>query len=132
MFLGELGKGTFGRVVKVRCNSESSDDDSEKALKIEKPACLWEWYIYKEIEFRLKDSKKVSNCINYYNIFVLIIYFISRQLCYFINMDKMHVFKNGSIISMEFSKYGTLLSAVLAFKKTYVSYIYINNFCVVL
>lgn len=36
-------------------------------------------------------------------------------------MDKIHMFKNGSIISMEYSNYGTLLSMILAFKETYVS-----------
>lgn len=56
-FLGELGKGSYGRVVKVR----SDDTYTEKAFKIQKPECSWEWYISKEIEHRLKDSKKVNN-----------------------------------------------------------------------
>lgn len=37
------------------------------------------------------------------------------------NMENMHVFKNGSIISMEFSTYGTILSIVLSHKTTLVS-----------
>lgn len=37
-------------------------------------------------------------------------------------MDNMHVFKNGSIISMEFSTYGTILSVVLAHKTSLVNH----------
>lgn len=31
-------------------------------------------------------------------------------------MDQMFVFKNGSLISMEFATYGTLLTVILAYK----------------
>lgn len=91
--INEIGKGSYARVVKVRPDGENA---VERALKIQKPACAWEWYISKEIKHRLKDSEKV--------------------LSYFINMDQMFVFKNGSIISMEFATHGTLLSVVLAYK----------------
>lgn len=49
-------------------------------------------------------------------------------------MDMLHLFKNGSIISMDFATYGTLLSVILAYKSVSVSCIS-NNFilqCVVL
>lgn len=36
-------------------------------------------------------------------------------------MDQMFVFKNGSIISMEFATHGTLLSVILAYKVAMVS-----------
>jgi len=36
-------------------------------------------------------------------------------------MDQMFIFKNGSIISMEFATHGTLLSVVLAYKVAMVS-----------
>lgn len=36
-------------------------------------------------------------------------------------MDQIHLFKNGSIISMEYAAYGTLLSVVAAFKEVWVS-----------
>ncbi|XP_060855719.1 probable inactive serine/threonine-protein kinase bub1 [Metopolophium dirhodum] len=90
--LSEIGKGSYARVVKVRPDDENAVD---KALKVQKPACAWEWYISKEVQHRLKDSEKVS---------------------YFINMDQMYVFKNGSIISMEFATHGTLLSVIVAYK----------------
>ncbi|KAL4135310.1 hypothetical protein QTP88_006926 [Uroleucon formosanum] len=90
--LSEIGKGSYARVVKVRPDGENA---IEKALKVQKPACAWEWYISKEVQHRLKDPEKVS---------------------YFINMDQMYVFKNGSIISMEFATHGTLLSVILAYK----------------
>ncbi|XP_026817078.1 mitotic checkpoint serine/threonine-protein kinase BUB1-like [Rhopalosiphum maidis] len=91
--LNEIGKGSYARVMKVRLDGENA---VERALKIQKPACAWEWYISKEIKHRLKDSEKA--------------------LSYFINMDQMFVFKNGSIISMEFATHGTLLSVILAYK----------------
>lgn len=36
-------------------------------------------------------------------------------------MENIHVFKNGSIISMDFATHGTLLSVVLAYKSALVS-----------
>lgn len=63
LFLSELGKGSYARVVKVQSEDETS---VQKALKIQKPSCEWEWYIGKEIEYRLKDPEKV-------NVFVIII-----------------------------------------------------------
>lgn len=93
LLLSEIGKGSYARVVKVRPDVENA---VERALKVQKPACVWEWYISKEIQHRLKDSEKV--------------------LSYFISMDQMYVFKNGSIISMEFATHGTLLTVILAYK----------------
>ncbi|VVC45745.1 Protein kinase domain,Mad3/Bub1 homology region 1,Serine/threonine-protein kinase, active [Cinara cedri] len=92
-FICELGKGSYARVIKARSDEKNS---VEKAFKIQKPACVWEWYILKEIQHRLKDSEKIS---------------------YFVNMDNIHVFKNGSIISMDYANYSTLLSVILAYKK---------------
>lgn len=36
-------------------------------------------------------------------------------------MDQMHLFKNGSIISMKYAAHGTLLSVVAAYKEAWVS-----------
>lgn len=57
-FISELGKGSYARVIKAQ-SDEKNNEKVEKALKIQKPACLWEWYIFKEIQHRLKDSEKV-------------------------------------------------------------------------
>lgn len=56
--LSEIGKGSYARVVKIRSDGEKA---VEKALKIQKPACVWEWYISKEIQHRLRDSEKVNS-----------------------------------------------------------------------
>ncbi|XP_050431084.1 mitotic checkpoint serine/threonine-protein kinase BUB1 beta-like [Adelges cooleyi] len=92
-FLTELGKGTYARVVKARPEGEGA---AERALKLQKPACAWEWYIGKEIQHRLTESDKIA---------------------YFVNMDYIYMFNNGSIISMEYAMHGTLLSVILAYKQ---------------
>lgn len=56
LFLSEIGKGSYARVVRARTADENSE---HRALKIQKPSCPWEWYICKEIQHRLKDSEKV-------------------------------------------------------------------------
>lgn len=61
IFLGTIGKGSYGRVAKAQLDDKS---DKEKALKIQKPACAWEWYVSKEIEHRLQDPDKVSTYVN--------------------------------------------------------------------
>lgn len=43
-------------------------------------------------------------------------------------MENMYVFKNGSIISMEYATHGTLLSVVLAYKNALVSKIFYEIF----
>lgn len=120
-FIGDLGKGSYARVIKAQCDDKNSGK-VEKALKIQKPACLWEWYIFKEIQHRLKDSEKVQYTCHYDTCIHKNItdYLLSLQISYFVNMDNIHVFKNGSIISMEFANYGTLLSVILAYKKKWV------------
>lgn len=57
LFLSEIGKGSYARVVRARTTDENSE---QKALKIQKPSCMWEWYINKEIQHRLMDSEKVG------------------------------------------------------------------------
>lgn len=56
LFLSEIGKGTYARVVRARTADPNSE---QRALKIQKPSCTWEWYISKEIQHRLKESDKV-------------------------------------------------------------------------
>lgn len=80
--LSEIGKGSYARVVKVRSDSENA---IERALKIQKPACAWEWYISKEIQHRLKDSEKVNNLHYFTQIhFVLFLFILCRHYFYFI------------------------------------------------
>jgi len=70
VFLGTIGKGSYGRVVKAQLDDKTV---MEKALKIQKPACSWEWYICKEIKHRLQDPKKVSTYL-IFSIFVVFVY----------------------------------------------------------
>jgi len=78
--LSEIGKGSYARVVKVRSDGENA---VEKALKVQKPACAWEWYISKEVQHRLKDSEKVNDL--YYFMLIYFVYilhfFLSLLFC---------------------------------------------------
>jgi len=67
VFQGELGKGTYARVVKVCLDNDTT---VVKALKIQKPSCPWEWYINKEIQHRLQDSEKVKHVKNIYYLYI--------------------------------------------------------------
>lgn len=79
LFLSELGKGSYARVVKVAL---ADNKTVEKALKIQKPACMWEWYISKEIQYRLKFPEKVNNFIIYLCIYFKILICFASLFCY--------------------------------------------------
>ncbi|BES88369.1 Mad3/BUB1 homology region 1 [Nesidiocoris tenuis] len=86
---GDLGKGAYARVVKA------SIDKMAVALKIEKPACKWEFYIAKEIQKRT-DSK-------------------ARP--YFMNIHAAYVFGNGSILVNDWARFGSLLNVINQFRQ---------------
>ncbi|CAH0386427.1 unnamed protein product [Bemisia tabaci] len=83
--IGEIGKGSYARVVKATYGRQNV------ALKVQKPACPWEWYICKEIQHRL-NSKNIAKG--------------------FMNPDTAFFFNNGSILVSEWAQYGSLLNIV--------------------
>lgn len=56
--LGEIGKGAYAKVLKA----SNSSGKNTVALKIEKPACRWEYYIAKEIQSRVPP--KFVSCLS--------------------------------------------------------------------
>ena len=55
--IGEIGKGSYARILKLQDVKVSSQSI---ALKQQKPACPWEFYISKEIQRRLKTDLEVN------------------------------------------------------------------------
>ncbi|KAI5704968.1 hypothetical protein M8J75_010522 [Diaphorina citri] len=90
--LKELGKGAYARVLMGKV----STDGDKVALKVQRPACVWEWYICKEIENRLKPH---SPCLHYY-----------------VLPHHIYVFKNSSVLASPWAKYGNLLDLVNMYK----------------
>lgn len=54
--VGEIGKGSYARILKLQDVKEPS---KAIALKQQKPACPWEYYISKEIQRRLSTEGEV-------------------------------------------------------------------------
>ncbi|KAK0081319.1 hypothetical protein PV325_012391 [Microctonus aethiopoides] len=88
-----LGKGTYGTVYKAI----DSQTRQSVALKTQKPAWVWEFYIAREIKERLKNPHMLRG---------------------FMDVTKCYVANNGSILVSEFSKYGTLLAVTNQYKIT--------------
>ncbi|XP_034939383.1 uncharacterized protein BubR1 [Chelonus insularis] len=80
-----LGKGTYGTVMKA------FDPQTRQtvALKTQKPAWVWEFYIAREIKARLTNPHMLRG---------------------FMDVSKVYVANNGSVLVSEYSKYGTLLA----------------------
>uniref|UniRef100_A0A8D8V6Q8 Mitotic checkpoint serine/threonine-protein kinase BUB1 n=1 Tax=Cacopsylla melanoneura TaxID=428564 RepID=A0A8D8V6Q8_9HEMI len=94
--LKELGKGAYARVLMGKMSSNGAPgngvDGDLVALKQQRPACVWEWYISKEVEYRLKPS--------------------SPLLHYFVLPHHIYVFKNSSVLASPWAKFGNLLDLV--------------------
>jgi hypothetical protein len=54
--VGEIGKGSYARILKLQ---DVKKPNEMMALKQQKPACPWEFYISAEIQRRLRTSKEV-------------------------------------------------------------------------
>lgn len=80
-----LGKGTYGTVFKA-INLQTGQT---VALKTQKPAWVWEYYIVKEIKARLTNPHMLRG---------------------FMDITTAYVADNASVLVSEFSKYGTLLA----------------------
>uniref|UniRef100_A0A1B6F5J3 Protein kinase domain-containing protein n=1 Tax=Cuerna arida TaxID=1464854 RepID=A0A1B6F5J3_9HEMI len=86
--IGELGKGSYARVLKA------TRDGQPVALKQQRPAWEWEWYIVQELQSRLPPNKMGG----------------------YLHMSNGYVYKNGSILESEWAQYGSILSVVSKLK----------------
>ncbi|XP_024943034.1 uncharacterized protein LOC107269786 isoform X2 [Cephus cinctus] len=80
-----LGKGTYGTVFKA----VSLKTGQTVALKTQKPAWVWEYYIAKEVKSRLTNPHMLRG---------------------FMDITQAYVANNTSVLVSDFSKYGTLLA----------------------
>ncbi|XP_077258872.1 uncharacterized protein LOC143895515 [Temnothorax americanus] len=80
-----LGKGMYGTVFKA-VNLQTG---KAVALKTQRPAWVWEYYIVREIKTRLTNPHMLRG---------------------FMDVTMAYVANNGSVLVSEFSKFGTLLS----------------------
>ncbi|XP_011300124.1 uncharacterized protein, partial [Fopius arisanus] len=81
----KLGKGTYGTVMKA----VSGQTGQAVALKTQRPAWVWEYYIAREIKARITNPHMLRG---------------------FMDISKAYVTNNASVLVSEYSKYGTLLS----------------------
>ncbi|XP_017888185.1 uncharacterized protein LOC108629820 isoform X2 [Ceratina calcarata] len=88
-----LGKGTYGTVFQA-VNLQSGQ---VVALKTQKPAWIWEFYITREIKCRLTNPHMLRG---------------------FMDVSMAYVANNSSILVSEYSKYGTLLAVTNQIKIT--------------
>ncbi|CAH1405988.1 unnamed protein product [Nezara viridula] len=86
---GEIGKGAYARVMKA------TKGNNTVALKVEKPACRWEFYIAKEIQTRVPPKLAIL----------------------FMDIPEAHIYNNGSILVTQWAKHGNLLHIINAFKE---------------
>lgn len=80
-----LGKGMYGTVFKA-VNLQTNET---VALKTQRPAWVWEYYIVREIKARLTNPHMLRG---------------------FMDVTMAYVANNGSVLVSEFSKFGTLLA----------------------
>ncbi|RZF34443.1 hypothetical protein LSTR_LSTR012194 [Laodelphax striatellus] len=82
-----LGEGSYARVLRAINNANKKI----VGLKIQKPAFAWEYYIAKEIQTRLKNAPILQG---------------------FMSIDCAFLFRNASILEMDYAPYGNLLDAI--------------------
>ncbi|KAI3406705.2 BUB1 [Candida oxycetoniae] len=88
----QLGEGGYGYVYLV----ETGSSGSLKALKIEKPASKWEYYILHQIHRRLLGTPKIDRS--------------------FIHAEALYYFQDESFLVLEYCSQGSLLDLVNNFK----------------
>ncbi|XP_071550676.1 mitotic checkpoint serine/threonine-protein kinase BUB1-like [Panulirus ornatus] len=79
--------------------NDEDDDEKQMILKMQKPACPWEFYICHELRQRLKKSDKSSSILDSV-----------------MRINRGYFFSNGSILVNQYHKYGTLLDVVNRYK----------------
>jgi hypothetical protein len=101
--IGELkGEGAYGKVFKAMKREEGDDapnetiSDMDVVVKIQKPACEWEYYIGTEIHYRLNRSAS------------------SGHFGWFMSIPRCFTFDDGSVLVSEHQQLGTLLDVVNA------------------
>uniref|UniRef100_A0A1B0GK82 Uncharacterized protein n=2 Tax=Lutzomyia longipalpis TaxID=7200 RepID=A0A1B0GK82_LUTLO len=82
-----LGAGTFGKVYHAKCRTTGES----YALKQERPANLWEYYIVLELKFRLNEINP-------------------SLMSAFVDVELAMIGNNASILALPFCRYGTLLN----------------------
>ncbi|KAK7082484.1 protein kinase, partial [Halocaridina rubra] len=80
-------------------DEEDENDELQMILKIQKPACLWEFYICHELRRRLKANAASE-----------------QVLDSVMRINRGYIYANGSILVNQYHKYGTLLDMVNGFK----------------
>ena len=74
---------------------EEEDDTHHMILKVQKPACAWEFYICHELRERLKTRDSSS-----------------LLLDSFMRVNRGYFFATGSVLASEYHRYGTLLDVI--------------------
>ena len=74
---------------------EEEDDTHHMILKVQKPACAWEFYICHELRERLKTRDSSS-----------------LLLDSFMRVNRGYFFASGSVLASEYHRYGTLLDVI--------------------
>lgn len=82
----QLGQGGFATVYLAE-----SSTGSLKALKVEKPASIWEFYILKQVEKRLAGQQILASIIN---------------------VDSLHCFEDESYLVLNYASQGTMLDLI--------------------
>ncbi|CUS24521.1 LAQU0S17e00782g1_1 [Lachancea quebecensis] len=82
----QLGQGGFATVYLAE-----SSTGSLKALKVEKPASIWEFYILKQVEKRLEGQQILASIIN---------------------VDSLHCFEDESYLVLNYASQGTMLDLI--------------------
>ncbi|XP_042488030.1 mitotic checkpoint serine/threonine-protein kinase BUB1 [Macadamia integrifolia] len=85
--IGCAGQGGFAQVFKAYINS---NPDDVVALKIQKPAFPWEFYMYRQLDSRISDKERPS----------------------FGFAERVHVFSDSSILVCDYLAHGTLQDAI--------------------
>lgn len=84
---GELGQGGYATVYLAE-----SSNGALKALKVEKPPNLWEFYVLRQISERLEDEKRILQSI--------------------ILVDSLHFFRDESYLVLNYISQGTILDLI--------------------
>ncbi|XP_076055680.1 uncharacterized protein LOC143033920 [Oratosquilla oratoria] len=88
-------------VLPMDVDTDDGDDIMQVVLKVEKPACHWEFYICHELRQRLKAQKRPEHILDSV-----------------LRMNRGYFFSNGSIMVNPYHKHGSLLNAINVYRKT--------------